>query len=189
MDGDDIYDCINYITIKLKGGIDLARKVKCYETGEWGNSDTFYKAPDNHYYKSKQIYEQRQKRNQDYNQIKDIVCFEFLGYQKGQRFPTILTRKLNELSFYPNEVILETIQDQQENIIYWLNHKDFNSDYNKIAYIFAIISNHINDVYQQWKQKQYAKQKSKEIEKIQVEDIRPSVHKCSDISNWLDEDE
>jgi len=164
-------------------------KVRCQVTGEYGTADSFYHAPDKHYYKTKEIYENKIKESEARKQIIDTICFDFLDYQKGQVFPKVLTSKLKELSFYPNEVILETIQDQQENIIYWLNHKDFNSDYNKIAYIFAIISNHINDVYQQWKQKQYAKQKSKEIEKIQVEDIRPSVHKCSDISNWLDEDE
>ena len=37
----------------------MARKVKCQITKEWGTSDTFYKAPNGKYYKSKKLYEVR----------------------------------------------------------------------------------------------------------------------------------
>jgi len=173
----------------MKGGYYMARKVKCQITGEYGTSDTFYKASNGHYYKSKEIYEQDKKDKKYYSLIKDTICFEFLGYQKGQKFPTTLTKKLKELSFYPNEVIYKTIQDQKENIEYWILRKDFSSDYGKIAYIFAIITNNINDVYRNWKINQHQQIKQEQWQDEPIEIIKSKQHKSIDISKWLDGDD
>lgn len=167
----------------------MGRRVRCVVTKEYGTSDTFYKADDNHYYKTKEIYEQNKQDKKYRSLIKDTICFNFLEYQKGQKFPTILTKKLKDLSFYPNEVIYQTIQDQKENIEYWVKHKEFSSDYGKIAYIFAIITNHINDVYRSWKTKKYQQNKQEQIQKEPVEIIQSKQHENTDISKWLDGDD
>jgi len=171
----------------------LSRKVRCQVTGEYGTSDTFYHAPDKCYYKTKELYENKIKESEARKQIVDTICFDFLDYQKGQVFPKILTNKLKELSFYSNQTILKTIEECRENITYWMRHKEFDSDYGKIAYIFAIIRNKINDVYKE-EQKQKRQESKAEaalenqtINGIDIQNISVN-HDKKDISKWLEED-
>lgn len=170
---------------QLKG-----RKVKCYATGEIGNSLTFYKAPDKHYYKNKKIYEQRKRDIELHKQIIDIIVDDFLNYQHGQKFPTILTKKLAELKFYPNEVILKTIEKCKSTIQYYMDNKEFDSDYGKIGYIFAIIVNNINDIYRDWKRNQIIETKQTvqniENQNITIENIG-TKNTGKDISKWLED--
>jgi len=169
-------------------------KVRCQVTGEYGTADSFYHAPDKHYYKTKEIYENKIKESEARKQIIDTICFDFLDYQKGQVFPKVLTSKLKELSFYSNQTILKTIKECRENIIYWMNKKDFDSDYGKISYIFAIIKNKINDVYREEQRQKRQESKAKEaLENQIINDVdiaNISVHHdTKDISKWLEEDE
>lgn len=43
--------------IMIKKEKTILRAVRCKITGEYGTIDTFYKAPDGKYYKSKEIYQ------------------------------------------------------------------------------------------------------------------------------------
>ena len=52
-----------------KGGVKLARKVKCQITGEYGTSETFYKADNGKYYKSKELYNVWNKENEDRKRV------------------------------------------------------------------------------------------------------------------------
>ena len=104
----------------------------------------------------------------------------------------MLTKKLKELEFYGYDVINRTIDKCYEAIQYSLRTKTFYSDVNKIAYIFAIIKNNINDVYrdvqrEENKQKAFAETNipfnDVDIENIQVQ------HEEKDIKKWLEEDD
>ena len=91
------------------------------------------------YYKSQEIYDADQKSKAKRKELIDYVCREFLRYGNGQPFPTSLPKKLNELSFYDDDVILETFKRCASDIHYQMEHKQFSAEYNKIAYMFAII--------------------------------------------------
>ena len=138
----------------------MARRCKCYITGEVGTTDTFVKIG-GHYYKSQYVYDEYKRLKEERKQLIDYICRTFLGYGEGQPFPSSLPKKLNELSYYDNAVIMETFRQCKENILYWLDNKEFSSEYGKIAYIFAIIGNKIADV-----NKKYVKQ-----EKTQPKDL------------------
>ncbi len=167
----------------------MARKVKCQITHEWGTSDTFVKIEDK-YYKSREIYDAEQKRKEAYKTLIDYVCTEFLGYGDGQPFPTSLPKKIKELSFYDNEVILETFKKCHDEICYWLEHKQFKTEYGKISYIFAIVRDKIADVNSEKIRREQQNSHTKEVE-IECDDISGigTKKRGKDISDFLDDDE
>ena len=71
-----------------------------------------------------------------------------------------------------------------------MNNKDFKSESGKISYIFAILSNNINDINKQFKHnKKVEKEHKTEIMTLSEKDMsRPST-KGRDISDWLDEED
>ena len=130
----------------------MARKVKCHITKEEGTTDTFVKIG-SHYYKSQEVYEEDRRQKETRKELVDYICRTFLGYKEGQPFPTMLTKKLSELSFYSNEVILETFKTCEKDLLYYMGNKDFSGDYGRIQYIFAVIGNKVADVNRTYKKK------------------------------------
>ena len=127
----------------------MARQCKCQITGEKGTTDIFYKADNGKYYKSKEVYDIWNKENENRKKVIEKFAVDFLDYEPGQVFPTVLTKKLKELEFYGYDVINRTIDKTYDSIQYAIQHKDFKNDMGKISYIFANIKNNINDVYKQ----------------------------------------
>ena len=167
----------------------MGRKVKCQITKEIGSSDTFYKADNGLYYKSKELYEEYKTEAEYRRKIIDFFCIELLGYEKGCAFPTVLTKKLESLSAYSNKTIWATILYKEEDLRYWASVEDkFKNDYGKICYLFVIIVNHINEV-----QKKIKAQKRAYIPTVEtppeIEDISNQTNHNKDISKWLEEDE
>lgn len=168
----------------------MARKVKCAITGEYGTNEIFIKIGSK-YYKSQEIYNEDKQRKELHKKIVDTILNEFLDYQQGQVPSSLLFKKLKELEFYDNEVILKTIQQQSDTIKYWMNNKEFKNENGKISYMFAIIKGSINDVYKEWKREQNRiKQvkKSKIDINIDIENIN-TTQKGKDISKWLEDDD
>lgn len=162
------------------------KKVTCAVTKEKGTEDTFYKAPDDKWYKSKEIYEEYKFQTDCWKEI--LRRFEvYLDYEKGQPFPTLLTRKLKELKFYTNEVILETIKENEKSILWAIENKNFSSSQNKIFYIFAILSNNIADVNKRIKNERKAKPKKEIMSVVDIEIV--SNPEVKDLSNWLNEED
>lgn len=173
----------------------MARKVKCQITGEYGTSETFYKANNGKYYKSKELYDVWNKENEDRKRVIERFATEFLDYVPGQVFPTVLTKKLKELEFYGYDVINKTIDKSYKSIQYALRTKDFRNDVGKISYIFAIIKNNINDVYKQvLAEEKGEKRQQEQVTNIEVVDEQSIMNigtkqKAKDISSFLEDDE
>lgn len=167
----------------------MARRCKCFITGEVGTTNTFVKIG-NHYYKNKEVYEADQKEKEKYKNLIDYICREFLGYGNGQPFPPVLPKKINELSYYDYEVILEAFKECSHEIHYWLEHKQFSSEYGKLSYMFAIVKDKIADVNKTFvrKQKQDNQLPTAQIECGDISDLG-TKNKGKDISSFLDDDE
>lgn len=167
----------------------MARKVKCQITGEYGTSDTFYKADNGKYYKSKELYDTWNKENEDRKRVIERFTSEFLDYVPGQVFPTVLTKKLKELEFYGYDVIDRTIDKSYDSIQYALRTKDFRNDVGKISYIFAIIKNNINDVYKQVLREEKEQKREYTIDtSVDVDDIQ-TTHTEKNITKWLEDED
>lgn len=167
----------------------MARAVVCAITGKKGNSDEFVKIKGK-YYESQETYDTVQKQKDLHGKIVDTICFDFLSYRPGQVFPTMLPKKLNELSFYDNEVILQTIENNAKEIQYWLSNKQFDSDSGKIAYMFAIVKANINGEYAAWVRRKSQEEKAPtEIGSQEVLDLNRPTAKGKNIAEWLEEDE
>lgn len=141
----------------------MAKKCKCHITNEWGTTDQFIKIG-KYYYKNQYVYDENKRLKEERANLIDYICRTFLKYGEGQPFPTSLPKKLNDLSYYDNAVILEAFKTCKDDILYWLEHKQFNNEYGKIAYMFAIIGNRIADV-----NKEYVRQER--IKNEQAENI------------------
>ncbi len=167
----------------------MARPCKCAITGEKGTTDTFVKI-NGKYYKSQEIYDADQKNKAKRKELIDYVCREFLRYGNGQPFPTSLPKKLNELSFYDDDVILETFKRCAPDIHYQMEHKQFSAEYNKVAYMFAIVKNAIADVNMEFQRKKQQENtmKSTEIECSDLSSIGTKT-RGKDISSFLNDDE
>ena len=171
----------------------MGRKCKCQLTGEYGTTDTFYKAENGRYYKSQKLYETWKKQNENRKAVVERFAVDFLDYKTGQVFPTILTKKLKELEFYGYDVINRTINKSYEAIQRALRTKTFFNDVNKIAYIFAIIKNNINDVYKEVQREEKKiettlKEPEHIFNDVDLENVQ-THHKEKDIKKWLEEDD
>lgn len=167
----------------------MARQCKCKVTGEKGTTDTFYKADNGKYYKSKEVYDIWNKENEDRKNVIEKFAVDFLDYKPGQVFPTVLTKKLKELEFYGYDVINRTIDKAYNSIQYAIQHKDFKNDIGKISYIFAIIKNNINDVYKQVVQEEKRSETVCEIDnEVDIDNIQTN-HKEKNIKKWLEDDD
>lgn len=131
----------------------MAKEVTCHITGEKGPREEFVKIG-RYYYKSQEIYDEMVENRDKINEAKGIIAKDFLGYAKGQKYPTFVDKKMKELDYYCGEVILRTVKEQYDTIAYYMRTKEFSSDFAKASYIFAIITNTINEVDKKYKKEQ-----------------------------------
>jgi len=165
------------------------RNVKCQDTGELVPSNEAYKASNGKYYSSaeafKCISDEKMYRQKCLEELGNI-----LGYSDGQKFPTIVPKKLKEYSYYGYKVVLQTIISKRADIVYSISHKDFASEYNRVSYVMAIITNSINDVKKKMDKEQKLQHisnnaiTSEEVESMQAPTNRGEIH---DISKFLQE--
>lgn len=168
----------------------MAYKVRCAVTGEYGTSDTFIKR-DGRYFKNEEIYNEYKIQSEYWIKCIEKFCYDFLDYKKGQPFPTILPKRLKELSFYDNETIYRTMCDCEEIIQKSISDKIFDSDYQKISYIMAIIRNRIAKVWKIVRQEQRdAKRNYQPIPSniyASLSEIQNPKQNVKDISRFVEE--
>ena len=167
----------------------MVRRCKCYITGEVGTTNTFVKIG-SHYYKSQYVYDEDKRLKEERKQLINYICRTFLDYREGQPFPSLLPKKLNELSYYDNAVIMETFRQCKDNILYWLNNKEFSSEYGKISYIFAIIGNKIADVNKKYVREEKKRPKDLDFFDCDNPNLIATVKKSKgSLSSFLEDDE
>jgi hypothetical protein len=161
------------------------RKVQCVVTGEKGAPDDFYRAPNNKWYKSKEVY-LKWKQNDDLRrQAINYFCVEFLNYQPGCIFPTLLARRVKEYeSGYGYAVLIQCMKEQHDRIQLALSRKVFESDYHRMNYTFAIINQHINETYHHQKQSKKATAPTAVPEEMHNLETK---HTERDVRRWLDD--
>ncbi|MEY8366563.1 hypothetical protein AALA22_13070 [Anaerovoracaceae bacterium 41-7] len=169
----------------------MARSVKCHITGESGTSDIFVKIG-RYYYKSKEIYDNHLKEKETRDKIVEFVMVNFIHYENNQPFPTFVYKKIKELDFYSNEVILETLKSLQKSLNWAMKNKDFSTEQQRINYIFAAVKNHINTVNKEVKAKKAQKTRieAMEIEPEMFDNMsvqRTPKQKVKNISRLLDD--
>ena len=76
----------------------MAKEVTCHITGEKGPKEEFVKIG-RYYYKSQEIYDAMVENRNKINEAKGIIAKDFLGYAKGQKYPTALISIENEKFF------------------------------------------------------------------------------------------
>lgn len=105
-----------------------------------------------------------------YKKIIEIVSC-YIGYKKGQKFNTLIPKKVVELSCcYPDEVILGFLINEKD-LLNKISSKEFDNDYGKISYFFAVVQNRINDYYKLWKSNKVIEEYNNKNNNIDIKSI------------------
>ena len=166
----------------------MARSVTCKITKEKGDSDTFYCVRENgknSYYRSKEIYDKYEQLKKEKAELVEHISNEFFY---GQIVPPIFIKKINEVNLYGYGIILKTFKQKKDAFDYAMT-VNFDSDFQKSAYIIAIVKNYINEVYQQHKKEQTieTEQSKDKIDTSIFNDTTASSGK-KDMSSFFEED-
>ena len=121
------------------------KRVKCRATGVFGNSLTFYKAPDGKYYQSEAIYKTHIKEKNAFLDCKRVLG-ALLNFDEQAPYPALFIKKINEFQPYTFTRLAATIRSKEKDIRWACENKRFDSTQRKIQYIFRILSNAIHDV-------------------------------------------
>lgn len=120
------------------------RNVHCKITGEIGNSDTFYKAPNGKYYKTKEIYDKSIKDKEYVVKIFEFINKNILHITFGHGSNNALIMKqLNELGL-DYKTVLSTLQENYDSIQSYLSDKTNTTIASKIFMIFNFVFKHNN---------------------------------------------
>lgn len=112
------------------------RTVHCKITGEIGSSDTFYKAPNGKYYKTKEIYDKSVEDKEYVTKIFEFINRNILHMTFGHGSNNALIMKqLNELGL-DYKTVLSTLQENYESIQSYLSDKTDSTIASKIFMIF-----------------------------------------------------
>lgn len=125
----------------------MARKCKCKICKKELTTDVAYKVIANNknvYYCNEEEYQnelkEKQQKDNCYNTIKSILNEPFVT--------PMMKKEISKLKgFYSYIVIEKTFKECEENIKWFLNNKEYNTEYAKIRYIITIIQNNINTTY------------------------------------------
>lgn len=167
----------------------MGRKVKLQDLNIYGNSDNAFKASNGKYYSSEEAWQIKQKENE--YRLKCISHIsELMGYEKNMKLPTTAFKFIAEYGqSYSYESLFNTMI-AQDNFADWaLKTKEFKSENNKVAYLFAIYRNNIMPEYKRLKKEKNRIREDKKETAVQFEDLENRKQKVNDISNFLDDDE
>lgn len=171
------------------------RRVKCYATGEFGNS-LEYVRHDNHWWKSEEVYQQFIKNKQYRTKAYDLYA-QIVGYVEGQPFPGYIHKRFKKLEWYGWECVYQNMLNCQSSMEWAVNTKNFNNEIGEIAYLFAIMEGNINDCYSKMKKQKAEEARNKAIAERSVKyinDVDLSSAQCApkknhDISKWLEDED
>lgn len=176
----------------------MGRKVVCQICKTKGDSDIFYKVTDdkgkNKYYCNKEEYDNLKLEQKKFKDLMVYVAEEVLGYEDGQIVPPVIVKKVRNMNkFYDYDVIHECFSINKETIQYWINNKNFDSEYGMSSYIMKIIESSINDVYNKWKHRKTVEQRQENdsINLIINEEVKQTSNnnKNNAILEFLDEED
>lgn len=121
------------------------------------------------YYCSKEEYENDKREKELYSRIQ-FLTDEILGYPCVNNIRNKKIKELKEVG-YSNEVIYRCFKEYKDEIIKWIDTNKIDKEYNKIAYMFAVIGANIKDFSIEDERKNYWEQYKVEEEEIEIENI------------------
>jgi hypothetical protein len=101
---------------------------------------------------------------------------EIMKFELNAKFPTSFTKKLKELKeSYSYVEVKYAIFKLEQNLVWAVENKEFQSDYNKVNYLMAIVQNNINQYRKELNEinkKQMVMQKSNDSDLSAINDNR-----------------
>ena len=154
----------------------LSRMVKEWTTKESYPVEQLYKGINSRgnvaYFFSEEDYKKYISEIEYMHKITEFVAYDILGFKTiPGSIGGLIGKKVNELKPYTYEVIYETFLKCAKSIESAMRSKNFKSDWNRLAYIFAIIANNINDVNRQISSQKAAAAKEAKLPEADDTDI------------------
>lgn len=169
----------------------MARKVKLQDTGEFGMSNTSFRAPTGKYYSSEESYNKFQK-NKDYREKCIHKMYEVLGYKSGMIIPTYFYKDLKSFEGVGYEALYETMNGKSNDVDWALKNKNFTSETGKVMYVMAIYKNNVMDFYKGIIARDRANQSVVEKVNVEINDIEINTttkQKGNDVSSLVGDDD
>lgn len=169
-----------------------SRTVVCAVTGEKGSSLDFVHIGTK-YYKSQEVYDEMRREVDTWAAIKDFLAYDICDYGETQKFPSYLTKVLKDLRFYNYKIVAEVIRKNSSYLCEIAHTKEFSSERGKLMYIFAIINNEANELYQKEKRKKRLEKITEDphvdlmVETLNEAPKAPIKQKNRDISRYIEE--
>lgn len=144
----------------FRGGTMLVKLHDLNRNDKIDRKDAF-KAPNGYYYSSEAAYNQVVEHKEMRNKCIDYM-YDIMGYQDHLKMPTIFFKRLKEWEPYGFNVVYIAMTLVETSLRNTLRYKTFQSEYNKVSYITAVIENNLNDAL---------KIENRKTEKVKTVDI------------------
>lgn len=143
-----------------------------------------YKAPNGFYYSSEEAYQTTIQREQQRKQCIDKM-YDYMGYQSFMKIPTIFYKKLKDWEGYGYNVIYRAMLLAENGIQRALTSKEFDSEFNKVTYLSAIIQNQLNDALKLEKREKSVKADTPKIEIDNISNIGRKTNPTTSVADLL----
>ena len=143
-----------------------------------------YKAPNGFYYSSEEAYKTTIQREQQRKQCIDKM-YDYMGYQSFMKIPTIFYKKLKDWEGYGYHVIYRAMLLAESGIQKALTSKEFDSEFNKVTYLSAIIQNQLNDALKLEKREKSVKADTPKIEIDNISNIGRKANSATGVADLL----
>lgn len=143
-----------------------------------------YKAPNGFYYSSEEAYQTTIQREQQRKQCIDKM-YNYMGYQSFMKIPTIFYKKLKDWEGYGYHVIYRAMLLAESSIQKALTSKEFDSEFNKVTYLSAIIQNQLNDALKLEKREKSVKADTPKIEIDNISNIGRKANPATGVADLL----
>lgn len=121
----------------------ILRAIRCRITGEYGTIDTFYKAPDGKYYKSKEIYQHEKNEKKYRNKIISTINSKILTTTKSN-CDSFIGKMIKE-SGLDNQTLYNQLNDRLDYIKKITDYSN-ESDLSKILLAFSVITKNTTEI-------------------------------------------
>lgn len=186
--------------IRLKDATPIRRNypVNCVDINEKKMCLDCYRGEDNKWYSSEEAWLKvkpdfvAKKHREKYWKLCIDFMADVLGYKERFPFPSLVTKRLKELENYGYDVVYDSMREHEDTLRYYVKNKEFESDLQRIGYLFAIVKSNLLSLYNN-KEEREKRRNRNDISLNNLIDLDEKVevrkHKVRDISKFLDEED
>lgn len=155
------------------------------DTGEEIEKSLAFKS--GQYYFSSEIAKKKYESNKFWRPKCIDLISEILG-EEPKLLSTYLYKRIKDFENVGYIVLYHTVRDQENSIRHALDIKDFDTDFGKISYVFAIITNNYKETIKRLKTEKAKNNTPKIVDEREIKTVKNPTQKVKDIKHYIDEE-